>query len=156
MGDDCYGRADAELGSDNTSVEGSALVEFLVLDASIALQVAASDTFRTLAAFELVAPPLLWSEAVSALHESLFRREITRELAVAVRESLIKAPIDKRSPPDLHAEAWSVAEMLGWAKTYDAEYVALARLLGCRLLTVDARLRRGADWVANVIGPAEL
>jgi integrase len=31
----------------------------------------------------------------------------------------------------------------GWAKTYGANYVALARLLDCRLVTLDARLRRG-------------
>jgi predicted nucleic acid-binding protein len=45
---------------------------------------------------------------------------------------------------------------LGWAKTYDAEYVALARLLGCRLVTLDARLRRGADRLGFVISPDEL
>ena len=45
---------------------------------------------------------------------------------------------------------------LGWAKTYDAEYVALASLLGCRLVTVDGRLRRGADRLGFVLGPTEL
>jgi hypothetical protein len=38
----------------------------------------------------------------------------------------------------------------GWAKTYDAEYVALAKL------TVDRRLRRGADRLGFVVTPAEL
>jgi predicted nucleic acid-binding protein len=40
--------------------------------------------------------------------------------------------------------------------TYDAEYVALARLLGCRLFTVDERLRRGAGRLVEVVGPREL
>ena len=31
---------------------------------------------------------------------------------------------------------------MGWAQTYDAEYLALARLLRCRLLTTDAKLKR--------------
>jgi predicted nucleic acid-binding protein len=47
-------------------------------------------------------------------------------------------------------------DAFGWAKTYDAEYVALAKLLDCRLLTVDGRLRRGADRLGFVITPAEL
>jgi predicted nucleic acid-binding protein len=41
-------------------------------------------------------------------------------------------------------------------KTYDAEYVALARLLGCRVLTLDRRLRRSADRLGIVVSPAEL
>jgi hypothetical protein len=56
----------------------------------------------------------------------------------------------------LAGEAWSVADELGWAKTYDANYVALARLLRCRLVTLDARLRRGAARHGFVVGPTEL
>jgi predicted nucleic acid-binding protein len=56
----------------------------------------------------------------------------------------------------LAGEAWRIADSLGWAKTYDAEYCALASLLDCRLVTVDGRLRRGADRLGFVVGPAEL
>jgi hypothetical protein len=34
---------------------------------------------------------------------------------------------------------------LGWAKTYDADYPALAQRLGCLLVTLDMKLRRGAQ-----------
>jgi predicted nucleic acid-binding protein len=66
------------------------------------------------------------------------------------------APVERLAPPGLAAEAWHVAVTLGWAKTYDAEYVALARILGARLLTLDARLRRGAGRLVDVIGPSEV
>jgi len=51
---------------------------------------------------------------------------------------------------------WEIADELGWTKTYDAEHLALAMLLRCRLVTVDDRLRRGTARFGIVIGPAEL
>jgi predicted nucleic acid-binding protein len=36
------------------------------------------------------------------------------------------------------------------------EDVALARLLGCRLLTLDARLHRTASRLIDVVGPSDL
>lgn len=45
---------------------------------------------------------------------------------------------------------------MGWAKTYDAEYLALAELLKCRFVTLDARLRRGADRLGYVVSPGEI
>lgn len=50
----------------------------------------------------------------------------------------------------------NVANDLGWGRTYDAEYVALAKLLDCRLVTLDMPLRRGADRLGFVVTPAEL
>jgi predicted nucleic acid-binding protein len=56
----------------------------------------------------------------------------------------------------LGGEAWRIAEEMGWAKTYDAEYLALARLLDGHVVTLDARLRSGADRLGLVIGPDEI
>lgn len=39
---------------------------------------------------------------------------------------------------------------------YDAEYVALAQLLACRLVTLDIPLRRGTDRLGLVVAPIEL
>lgn len=49
-----------------------------------------------------------------------------------------------------------IASELGWAKTYDAEYLALARLLDTRVVTLDLRLRRGAERLGLVVTPDEL
>ena len=58
--------------------------------------------------------------------------------------SLSRRAVGTRRHARLTLEAWRIADELGWAKTYDAQYVALAHMLGSRLLTLDARLRRTA------------
>jgi predicted nucleic acid-binding protein len=129
----------------------------LVVDASIAVALALRDDRpEALASEELIAPCLLWSEATSALNELAFKGEVEPTLAAAAIKRLASLGIDRRDEPELHAEAMRVARQLGWAKTYDAEYVALARLAGARLLTRDARLKRGAARLVTVAGPAEL
>lgn len=112
--------------------------------------------FESLGGFDLVAPRLLPSEALSALHELMWRGEISRELAERALERLKVAPYEIQDPGGLADAAWQLAESLGWAKTYDAEYVALARILGCPLVTVDARLARGAGRAVRIVGPGEL
>jgi predicted nucleic acid-binding protein len=129
----------------------------IVLDASAAVQAClAADGFDLFGNEHLTAPALLWSEASSALHEMRWRKEISAGLADIAFERLLAAPVSPRSPKRLRREAWRVAEELGWMKTYDAEYVALARTARCRLFTLDARLRRGAGHVVPIIGPGDL
>jgi predicted nucleic acid-binding protein len=129
----------------------------LVIDASVAVEASLSETgFDELATESLTAPPLLWSEATAALHELGWRRAVPRQLGWAALDRLSEAPITSRRPTRLLREAWRIADDLGWAKTYDAEYVALARILGCRLVTVDYRLRRAARRLVDVVGPTQL
>jgi predicted nucleic acid-binding protein len=129
----------------------------LVIDASVAAAAAANPVgFERFRRFELVAPPLMWIEAVSTLHAMLWRGELRREQAEPVLGRVLSAPVRRREPDGLAREAWKVADELGWAKTYDANYVALARLLGCRLVTLDARMRRGTARLGFVVGPTEL
>ncbi|HET9243610.1 MAG TPA: type II toxin-antitoxin system VapC family toxin [Gaiella sp.] len=129
----------------------------MVVDASLVLGASSGPGgFERFAREQLVAPPLMWSEARSSLHEALWRGEIGSKQAAAVFDALHVADIEPRQHPDVGRESWRVADELGWAKTYDAEYVALARLLDCRLVTLDGRLRRGADRLGVVVLPSEL
>jgi predicted nucleic acid-binding protein len=128
-----------------------------VLDASVAVPACGSpEGFDLFGEEELVAPPLLWSESRSALHEAMWRREISKIQAERSLVALEKAPLRVRTHRALGRTAWELASDLGWAKTYDAEYVALAQLLGCRLVTLDRRLHRSADRLGFVLLLSEL
>ena len=98
----------------------------------------------------------MWSEARSSLREAAWRGAVSRGEAEIVLNLIETAPVRAAGHPRLGYEAWTLAERLGWAKTYDAEYVALASLLRCRLVTLDARLHRGTSSLGFVVGPTEV
>jgi predicted nucleic acid-binding protein len=130
----------------------------LVVDAAVIITACLAEAgLQPLSAEELVAPHLMWSEASSVLHELKWRGEISGDLAGIAFDRLATAAVSARRPKGLTAEAWIIADRMGWAKTYDAEYLALARMLKCRLLTTDAKLRNAAGSSrVEVIGPADL
>lgn len=130
----------------------------LVIDASVAVHLASlAAAPASLARFECFAPPLMWSESISALLEATFRgalpgAELDRAVERLEELDIAVATVD----PEHRRRAIQIARSLGWAKSYDAEYVALAQRLECPLLTVDARLGRGVNNLVEVVGPAWL
>ena len=129
----------------------------IVLDASAAVDAAlVPHRLERLARLSPVAPALLWSEAMSTLRELVWRERLSVADAQAALDRLLDAKIERRAPRRLYEDAAALARELGWAKTYDAEYVALAQMLGCRLVTLDGRLRRSAGRFVEIVGPTEL
>lgn len=133
------------------------MAEQLVLDASAAVFVASSRRgFSGLGGYTFLVPPIFWSEILSALHQAVYRGAISVDLAGAARSAVLSAPIVRSEPSSLADAAWQVADRLGWSKTYDAEYVALAQITGLRLCTRDGRLARGAAAAVRILTPTEL
>jgi predicted nucleic acid-binding protein len=129
----------------------------LVVDATIAIELAlAGGRLGPLDSHDLVAPALVLSESTSVLREMAYRGEIPRERASDALQALLAAPIEIVAPAGHVREALDTATSLGWAKTYDAEYVAVAQRERCPLVTRDARLRRGAGAVVEVLGPLDI
>jgi predicted nucleic acid-binding protein len=129
----------------------------LAIDASVMVARCLSDPgWRPLEGYDLVAPPLAFSETASVLREHAWRGDIPADRVPGVRTRLQTAPVRVHVSLQNLLDAWDVATTLRWARTYDAEYIALARRLGCRLLTLDQRLQRDAGHLVEIIGPDDL
>jgi predicted nucleic acid-binding protein len=116
----------------------------LVIDASAAIAACHTPVgFARFRGHEMVAPQLMILEASSVFHEMSWREEISKQRAKQMLTRLLKANIEIRAPVSLTEAAWDVADELGWAKTYDAQHVALARMLDWRLGVIDSPGLRG-------------
>ncbi|HET7856465.1 MAG TPA: type II toxin-antitoxin system VapC family toxin [Gaiellaceae bacterium] len=96
---------------------------------------------------ELLAPTLLRSQTLSALHEAVHSGEIPRDVALDRLARIWAMPIRLLGDAVLRRRAFEVAERLGWAETYDAEYVALTQLQADAFVTLDPKLARQVDGI---------
>jgi predicted nucleic acid-binding protein len=94
---------------------------------------------------ELLAPTLLRSQTLSALREAVHRGEIPPDVALGRLARIQALPIRLLGDAVLRRRAWDLAEKLGWAETYDAEYVALTQLQADAFVTLDAELARRVE-----------
>jgi predicted nucleic acid-binding protein len=129
----------------------------LVVDATIVVHAALAGTWTEgFRGATLAAPTLMWSEVAAAIRQLEFRDEISRPQANSGIAWLEGLTLDVHPSRDLATDALELARKLGWAKTYDAEYVVLAQRLRCALVTADARLRATAASLIPVVGPTEV
>ena len=115
-----------------------------VVDCGVVLELAQED-FELPAGHELLAPTLLRSQTLSRLHEAVHTGELEPEVA---RERIARVnalPIRLLGDAVLRRRAWEVADQLGWAETYDAEYIALTHLQADAFVTLDPELARTVE-----------
>jgi predicted nucleic acid-binding protein len=117
-----------------------------VVDCGVVLHLAAEE-IEVSAEHELLAPTLLRSQTLSALYEAVHRGEIEADVARDRLARIGRMPIRLLGDAVLRRRAWDVAERLGWAETYDAEYVALTQLQADAFVTLDAALARAVEGV---------
>jgi predicted nucleic acid-binding protein len=117
-----------------------------VVDSGVVLHLA-SEGIEVSPKHELLAPTLLRSQTLSALHEAVHRGEIEPDVALDRLGRIRAMPIRLLGDAVLRRRAWEVADQLGWAETYSAEYLALTQLQADAFVTLDAKLARRVDGI---------
>jgi predicted nucleic acid-binding protein len=117
-----------------------------VVDCGVVLHLA-SEGSEVAAEHDLLAPTLLRSQTLSALHEAVHAGDIAPEIALDRLRRIKGMPIRLLGDAVLRRRAWDLAEQLGWAETYDAEYVALTQLQADALVTMNADLARRVEGI---------
>jgi predicted nucleic acid-binding protein len=121
-----------------------------VVDCGVVLELAATEELELPAGHRLLAPTLLRSQTLSAMHAAVKRGELTAEEAHRRLVRIGKMPIRLLGDAVLRRRAWEVADRLGWDETYDAEYVALTQLQADAFVTLDAELARRVEGIVPI------
>ena len=120
-----------------------------VVDHSAVLYLA-SEGIALAGAHKLLAPTILKSQTLSALHEAVHRGEIPADVARERLAHIARMPIRYLGDAVLRRRAWDLAAQLGWASTYSAEYIALAQLQADAFVTLDAELARSVERIVKI------
>jgi predicted nucleic acid-binding protein len=117
-----------------------------VVDASAVLHLASAG-IKVSARHTLLAPTLLRSQVLSALHEAVQRGEMSTEMARERLARIGRMSIRLLGDAVLRRRAWELADQLGWAATYNAEYIALTQLQADAFVTLDIELARSVKGI---------
>jgi len=119
-----------------------------VVDAGAVLHLATEDV-DVPAKHKLLAPTLLRSQTLSALHEAVQGGKLPADVARERLARIGRMRIRLLGDAVLRRRAWELADQLGWASTYDAEYVALTQLQADAFITLDAKLARSLEGIVT-------
>jgi predicted nucleic acid-binding protein len=120
-----------------------------VVDAGAVIHLATEEV-EVSETHELLAPTLLRSQTLAALHEAVHRGEVSADVARERLARIGRMPIRLLGDAVLRRRAWEVADRLGWASTYEAEYVALTQLQADALVTLDPDLARAVEGLVAI------
>lgn len=119
-----------------------------VVDSSAVLHLA-STGIEVSGEHKLLAPTLLRSQTLSDLHEAVRRGELPADVARDRLTRIGRMRIRLLGDAVLRRRAWELADQLGWASTYDAEYIALTQLQADAFVTLDAELARSVEEIVT-------
>ena len=105
---------------------------------------------------QLVAPHAIRSRALTLLLRAVERGDLTEQEARALHTRLTELKIRVLGDRVSRWTSFRIARDRGWDTTYDAEYLAVARLQADALVTVDPAMARLAEGVVPLAPLAAL
>ncbi len=103
---------------------------------------------------QLVAPNIIRSQALSLLLAGVRQGDMTEAVALQRHERFTELKMRLLGDRVSRRTAWRIALDNGWETTFDAEYLAVAKLQADALVTIDAELATKADGVVP-LAPVE-
>ena len=94
---------------------------------------------------QFVAPPLLLAETTSVLRRYVHLGTLQHEQAVAALQDLLASPLRVDGRPHIYARALDLARRLGHGRAYDVQYLAVAEMENCPVVTLDRGLHESAQ-----------
>jgi predicted nucleic acid-binding protein len=123
-----------------------------VIDAPTLLHLVA-DGVQVSPKHQIVAPNLIRSQALSLLLEAVRNGELTEDQALLRHERFTELKMRLLGDRVSRRTAWKIAREQGWDTTYDAEYLAVAKLQADALITIDPAM---ASRAKNLVPLAQL
>jgi predicted nucleic acid-binding protein len=115
-----------------------------VVDCETLLRVASGE-IEVASEHQLVAPTLVRSQALAALYQAARRGEMSASEGLERVTRINSLKVRFLGDKVLQRQAWKLADQLGWETTFEAEYVALARLQADAFVTSDPDLARAVS-----------
>jgi predicted nucleic acid-binding protein len=105
---------------------------------------------------QLVAPNLIRSQALALLLAAVRHGDITEDVALQRHERITELKMRLLGDRVSRRTAWKIAQEHGFETTFDAEYIAVAKLQADALITIDPALAAKAVHVVPVAPIAAL
>jgi predicted nucleic acid-binding protein len=121
-------------------VDASTLIEMIYPTASGRLLIELVDSIGG----SMHAPELMTIEVLQVLRKHEQMKIANAQACDLARKNLFDMDVERHTHALLATRVWGLRKQLS---AYDASYVALAELLGCKLLTMDQKLARSAGHV---------
>lgn len=99
---------------------------------------------------QLVAPTLIRSHALTLLLTAVRDGEMDEDVAMQRQEYITELKMRLLGDRVSRRTAWKIAREQDWNSTYDAEYLAVAKLQADALVSVDPRMRAKAKGIVRL------